>query len=672
LSARLATVPVAARLPLLAIAATSQPTWDLVLEIAGSDDRVLDALGQAEATGIIERADGRVRFSHPLLGSTLYLNASAAERRRLHARLATSTGDPEERARHLALAAAGPDPVVASALEDAARHARARGAPDAAAELAELAGEMTAEADRASLRRRRLAVAEYRFDGGDATGAQQVLRSTIAASDPGRERAQMLYRLASMSWMNLTEGVKRPCETALGEAGDDPTLRSAINVALSWVAYYQADLPEAIERARESAAGPSSRVHAMARADALGTLAFMAYVRGEADDALSAEAIQLQDVAMAEASWTEMSVYTPPRTMLGLQLMWSFRLDDARAAFEHELAEYERHAMYVLREEALCYLSELESRAGNGVRAAKLGAEAMSILEETGQTRTQVHVVLFDESWAAALLGQVEVARRKATDGARIAEANDDLFTAASNRYVLGFLALSLADYEDARLHLEHATRFLDHLGSAEPGLIPSVPDLAEAYVGSGRIADAERVLDRLEAQAGAPRGGRWAEATAARGRAMLAAATGDLDAAIDAAERSIGLLDDLGLPFDVARSRLVLGQIHRRAKQKRLAREQLELARGEFARLGAVLWEERARVELTRIGGRRSSPYELTDTEFQIAALVAEGRTNQETADALFVSESTVKSSLKRIYQKLEVRSRTELAAKLRQSRPS
>ena len=75
---------------------------------------------------------------------------------------------------------------------------------------------------------------------------------------------------------------------------------------------------------------------------------------------------------MATTSWTEGSVYTPPGTMLGLKLMWSFRLDEARAALEHELAEYERHAMYILREEAICYLSELESRAGNGLRAAEL------------------------------------------------------------------------------------------------------------------------------------------------------------------------------------------------------------------------------------------------------------------------------------------------------------
>ena len=171
LSARLAALPAAAHEPLLAIAATSQPTWELVLEIAGSSERTLESLARAESAGVIERASGRVRFSHPLLASTVYVNAPASERRALHVRLATLTSDPEERARHLALAAEGPDPEVAAALDQAARRARVRGAPDAAADLADLACRMTGPDDVDELRRRRLDAAEYRFDAGDATRA---------------------------------------------------------------------------------------------------------------------------------------------------------------------------------------------------------------------------------------------------------------------------------------------------------------------------------------------------------------------------------------------------------------------------------------------------------------------------------------------------------------------
>jgi DNA-binding CsgD family transcriptional regulator len=668
LSARLAAVPQAARAPLLAIAATSQPTWDLVLEIAGHEERTVDALGRAEQAGIIERSGGRVRFTHPLLGSTLYLNASTTERRALHGRLASLTTEVEERARHLALATEGPAEAVAATLETASQRARARGAPDAAAELAALACELTAAGDAAGLRRRRLAAAAYFFDGGDVRSARRLLMETIATSSPGHERAEMLYMLASMSWMDLINGVRTPCLQALAEAGDDPRLLTGLHSDLAWAAFYLGDLGEANDRARESVAWASRHVGAAARADALASLAFTRFLRGEADDAMLAEAIHLQDDALTEASWTTASIFTTPRTVLGLQLMWSYRLDEARAVFEQELAEFERHAMYTVRLEVLGYLSELECRAGNGSRAAAHGAEARDIFEESGQLPTQIHVVLFNQAWAAALLGRVDEARQLATEGLRLATATDDRFNAAWSGFVLGYIDVALADYDGAVRHLEPAMWYVEDLGASVAGVMPCVPDQVEADVALGRIAEAEALIARLERQAGGPGGG-WAMATALRGRALVAAAQGDLLGAADAAARSTAQLGDLGLAFEAARSRLVLGQIHRRSKRKRLAREHLEGARDAFDQVGAVLWADRARSELGRVGGRPSSPFELTDSEQRVAALVAKGRTNQETADALFVSPSTVQASLKRIYHKLGVRSRTELAAKVGQS---
>jgi DNA-binding CsgD family transcriptional regulator len=82
---------------------------------------------------------------------------------------------------------------------------------------------------------------------------------------------------------------------------------------------------------------------------------------------------------------------------------------------------------------------------------------------------------------------------------------------------------------------------------------------------------------------------------------------------------------------------------------------------------LGAPLWAEKARAELRRIGGRASSPGELTEAERRIAVLVAEGRANRDVAAALFITEHTVEGALTRAYQKLGVRSRAELAARLR-----
>ena len=665
LSARLARLPLDAHRPLLAIASMTQPTWELVVQVAGTDDRSVIGLVRAEEAGIIERSSGSVRFTHPLLASTVYANATERDRREMHHLLAGATTDPEERARHLALGTPQPDRDVASALENAAAHARRRGAPDAAAELADLASDKTPADDDAGLRRRRLAAAEYHFDAGDAERARRVLRETIATSPPGAERAEMLYRLASTSWMNLIGGVRAPSEAALREAGDDPAARCAIHNALSWVAFYLADLAEAGRHARASAA-LESRVDDLAlRADALATLAFVEFLEGHPSAAQMAQGIELQERAMEQASWTEGSVYTTPGSIHGLELMWSGRLTEARAVFEQELALYEQHAMFALRQEVLCYLAELECRAGRWELAVRYGAESMDIIQESGQAATQSHVVLFNQAWPAALLGRVDEAREMAVTGVRLAEANDDRFNGAWHQAILGLLELSVGDLDAAVIRLEAAARWVEQLGSVELGVIPCLPDLAETLVGLGRLEEAQAVVLRLEASA-TGRDRAWAAGTAARARALLAAAGGDLDGGAEAAEGSIEELERAGQPFEVARSWLVLGQIRRRAKHRRLAREALDRARTTFIELGARLWAERAEAELGRIGGRTPADGELTPTERQIAELVADGRTNKEVAAILVVAERTVESALTQIYRKLDVRSRTELARRI------
>jgi DNA-binding CsgD family transcriptional regulator len=665
LSARLATLPVSAHLPLLAIAATSQPTIELVLAVVGSDGDAQAGFAQAEATGIVERADGRDRFTHPLLGSSGYVNAPLRERRDVHARLAELVGDPEERARHLALATGAPDADVARALDDAARHARERAAPDAAADLAELARQLTPSGEADASRTRSLAAAEYHFDAGDAPRALTVLREAIGASSPGRERAEMLFRVSSMSWMDLIHGVREPAEQASLEAEGDHELQSGLHTSLAWVAFYLGDLTDARRHAEESVEHSKHVTGPAMPADALATLGFIEFLLGRPAETLMADAIELQDVMMRDGSWTEASVYTTPRSILGLELMWSGRLDEARAVFEQELAEYETHAMYTVRHEVLCYLAELECRAGRWATAAAHAAEAMEIVTGSGQTATQSHVVLFNQALAAAYLGRVDDARSWSTEGLRLALSNEDLFNASWNRAVLGFLELSLANFVQAHEQLEPAVRFLEQMGSAEPAIIPCVPDEVEALVALGRVDEAVPLVDRLEDQ-GRTLDRPWALAAAARCRGLIAAARGDLEAAQVALDRALDEHERAGQPFERARSLLVRGRIQRRTKQKRSARASIQGAHDVFSELGASVWARLAESELTRIGGRPPTPLGLTATEQKVARLVAQGQTNREVADALFMSPSTVQANLKRIYAKLGVRSRTELAARI------
>ena len=119
----------------------------------------------------------------------------------------------------------------------------------------------------------------------------------------------------------------------------------------------------------------------------------------------------------------------------------------------------------------------------------------------------------------------------------------------------------------------------------------------------------------------------------------------------------------ETSIPFSARGHLLALGRTQRRAKKRGAARTTLEEALVEFERVGAPLWAEQARAELTRISGRAPSSGELTEGELRIADLVAEGRTNREVAAALFLTEHSVETALTRVYRKLGVRSRAELA---------
>jgi AAA ATPase domain len=221
LKARLSTLPELARTVLLTAAATSRPTEPLVAVSSGLGERADAALTQAIDAGVVSLEGERIRFMHPLFASTVYTSASLNRRRDSHRRLAAQVKDAEERARHLALASPGPDAGVASALDDAAVIAGARGAPQSAAELSELARRLTPPSDvRDSIRRTEQA-AVHLFDAGDDAGARVLLEDAIAAAVPGDEQARLLYRLASVSWMDMHR-VSELCERALGQSADDP------------------------------------------------------------------------------------------------------------------------------------------------------------------------------------------------------------------------------------------------------------------------------------------------------------------------------------------------------------------------------------------------------------------------------------------------------------------
>ena len=202
--------------------------------------------------------------------------------------------------------------------------------------------------------------------------------------------------------------------------------------------------------------------------------------------------------------------------------------------------------------------------------------------------------------------------------------------------------------------------------GFGEPALFRFHGDAIETLLALGQHEEATALLAELEEQ-GTALQRIWALTVASRCRALLSAAGGEIERAYDELERALELHDRLA---GAVRARTHTPRPRDdpapRARKKRAARESLERALAVFEELGAVLWSEKARAELARIGGRAPASGALTPTEERVAALVAAGRTYREVADALFISPKTVQWNLSKIYRKLGVRSRGELAAKL------
>jgi DNA-binding CsgD family transcriptional regulator/Arc/MetJ-type ribon-helix-helix transcriptional regulator len=214
------------------------------------------------------------------------------------------------------------------------------------------------------------------------------------------------------------------------------------------------------------------------------------------------------------------------------------------------------------------------------------------------------------------------------------------------------------------------------HLGSRgsldEPGFWPWPDIYANALVMTNQPDAADAFLAPFEAVA-AKRGHKSAMARLGYVRGRIHGARGDIDAARDSFEVALEKLTGLPLPYDRARVNFAYGQTLRRAGKRREADAVLQTAREAYVALGATTYVERCDREL-KAGGlnikrARNAIDELTPQERAVAELVARGMTNKEAAGELFVSVKTVQFHLTRIYTKLGIRTRGELAAQYRQS---
>lgn len=643
---RVARLPRAAQELLAAAAAVERPTLALLRSLEPDAERVLEAAVDARAVLV----DGSVvRFGHPLLAAAAYAALSPSERRDLHRRLADTTGDVEERGRHLALATTEPAADVADALDKAAARANARGAPEAAAELAQEAVRLTPPPVEAHLDRL-LAVAEYLGYALRTGEACAWLDRLLSGPLAGSARARVLMLRTTVE--HDIELAGRALEEAVDHVEDDAALRSQLLLMLSAHSLYVDDV-DASERCARQALELAERIDDRALvATALAMLSDRLDLAGRTDDSFLERALDLEDAAGPT------TFFVGARERLAGILLRRGDLGAARELLEEALAAALRAGSVPDWCRISVDLFELSWRAGEWDVAERYLTDAWNLAVEDMGDPWGIAELPVKRARLAALRGDVEAAREFAALGIERADAIHWRRLARMNRWVLGFLELSLGNAERAWQALEDvanpaACRYLEELEAAA--------DAVETLVALDRLDDAADLVSRLEAAAAA--GHVWASPAARRCSALMLVARGETNEAKTAAEEAARGFAAAGFPLDEARSLFVAGEALRRAGRRTEAAERLEAALAAFGELGATLWKGRAEAELRRARPRPRRDGELTNAERRVAALVADGRSNREVAAQLFTTVATVEAHLTRIYRKLEIRSRTELA---------
>ncbi|GGJ49401.1 helix-turn-helix transcriptional regulator [Streptomyces brasiliensis] len=612
----------------------------------------LEAAADADVATV--GAGSVIGFSHPLLASAVYDAATSAERRRAHRVLAETLEDPVERARHRSRSIAAPNEVVAADLERAAELSRGRGAPQLAGELLEGAALATPSDEDAGLGRWLRAVDTY-SEAGDAVAARAALCKGSGLATAPEQQAQVLVRRIRL-------------------AQDLPTARSLAEQVLQLA-------PTGSE----------------ARAEAMGTFASICRIQGD-----GTRALELARTAVTEAA----AVQRPDLQLTALiervsvERHWGAGVDLAQQS-SRDIEQLARTAQLPVpylaftrsfnapwddptAEKHVRDAIEWAVDAGRYGELPKLYSSLILVLMRKSKVR-EARAALdeaarsgawapADRDWAyksqsdmvqiivTAYAGDLDVTREWARRAADRPQIQGSTYWRGGFLAQLGFVETSARNWQAALETLRELAEIFASTGMVDLEAQLWGVDYADAALQVGATEDVEAAISILRRQGSA---GRPEAAVAAdRCQALLTAARGDVD---DALSELLRIVDQPGseCPFEAARSQLALGQVYRRAGYKGKANQTLKAAVDAFEELGIPRWAQRARDEAGRVGLYPTTDT-LTATERRVAELVASGRSNQETAAELFMSVKTVEANLTRIYRKLSIRSRTELANRL------
>ena len=612
------------------------------------------AAAAIESAGLVDLTAGSVRFRHPMIRSAVYHGAADWDRRRAHLLLggATDSGrDPDLRAWHLGAAAAGPDEGVARELECAADRAQARGGYAAMAALLRRSVDLSADGSRRAGRELRLADAELRSGQPDA--AHDLVHAVLPRLTDPRERAQAARLAGELLFAqgHAAESAQVLASAARSLAGlDQGAAREAMAAAMR--ASIWAGPLQARQMAAAATAFPRPDRSQAGVADLLleGYAARFTSGYAAATRPLRAAVGRLQSVDLepvAGLQWYGMG-------SLAAATLWDDSALDLTARF---LRAARAQGALTVMPVALACRSVAECLAGRLAEAEDRWTEMRELMAASGSRRV-VGVDGFSQGLVLLYTGRV--AEAKEVGVAQIRE-----WTARGQDGVadVGRAIVAIADL--CAGNCDAAVDAAMIVAQNDPPLVAEtiLPELIEAACRSGRRGDAAEafgILSERALAAGTP----WALGVRSRCAALLS----DGDRAEHAYREAISHLKHGPAAVELARAHLQYGQWLRRSKRRRDARRELRAAYEMFDLMGAEQFAARAATELSATGERarsrtRAANLDLTPQEARVAGLAAEGETNNQIAAQLFISPRTVEYHLGKIFRKLGVNSRAQIA---------
>jgi DNA-binding CsgD family transcriptional regulator len=614
------------------------------------------ALERAESAGALSIDGERLSFAHPLVKAVAYERATPAERRRAHRALAAHC-EADARAWHSAAATVGPDDAVAELLDEAAGRAATRGAHSAAADALQRAAHLSEDG---GSRSRRLYGAALSAALGGAYDRCVALLEPLTETDDPALRAHIRHTLAVVT---MTGGVRPPADThlLLREEADlvlsiDPAAAAAMLTDAALLAGVSGQFTEglpAAQRAAEIVPGDASpmircRVHAMS--------GMATTLAGNAGDARE----DLEQAGRLLAGIDSLSPGTQSAA-LGLHAQVSTGQEQQLQAQMARLIEMARETdTFGLLPYLLGVAADAEYRLGDWDGAAR-DSSSVALAEEYGQNGILPFCLAVSGRLRAAR-GDEAQARAELERGAALAHEVGSMMVVNWAHAALGFLELGLGRPGEALAALTRVEAFATDSGLADPLFVPWAPDLVEAHVRAGQIDEAKAACTRLVHSA--ERAGvdlTLALGARCRGLVEVEGFEAHFDRALAHHERA-------DAPFETARTLLAYGSRLHRARRRVAGRERLRTALEIFERLGATPWVEQTEAELRAAGAIRrdtiSDPDQLSPQEVRVAVAVAAGATNKQVATSMFLSPKTIEFHLGRVYRKLGIHSRTELAA--------